>query len=171
MIEMRPDNITMENKEQCLCVQCGLCCDGTLFVGAKASEDDLIQLEKRPMNFNLNANRTHFNLPCFYQSGKCCSIYSSWRPNICSQFVCKTITNFRAQKITFDEAQSVIEKTLLHASRLRSSLAASECNVEQPIGILINVYTNTHAVPDPAILLDYAAFRRRIHLYFHDSFS
>lgn len=158
----------IEDAEQIICTRCGLCCDGTLFVRARVGEEDVARLEKHPMHFEINESRSHFKLPCHYQKEKCCSVYSGWRPRVCSEFVCKTIVRFRNGKITFDEALTVIKNTLSHQERVMKLLATPTTHGKQGLRALFNAYMSSHPLPDPLILLECAAFQRRLQLHFSD---
>ena len=85
--------------ESALCLQCGLCCDGTLFdtgtleVGEDAPlpEGQIIVVErtdKRP-------SKREFRLPCARIDGTACTIYPE-RPVACRTFTCKLLKHFRA---------------------------------------------------------------------------
>lgn len=158
-----------EPEEQILCVKCGLCCDGTLFGAARVAEEDLIQLAKLPMHFEIAENKHQFRLPCHYLKDKCCSVYAGWRPKICSKFFCGTIVRFRNREITFDEALLIIETTLSHVVEVRNSFHIPTAECRKSLRSLFKSYTASHPQPQQAIILKYAALQHRLNRYFRNN--
>ncbi len=108
---------------QSLCVQCGLCCDGTIFEHAQVfPEDDLAQLETNGFILLTAAEKTSFALPCHHQQDRVCTIYQQWRPTICHTFRCALLRRFDAGELAWEEAHAQIERTVALAERIRAQL-------------------------------------------------
>jgi hypothetical protein len=112
---------TASAEEQSICVTCGFCCDGTLFLyanldpGEAGQLPELIELNRFEMN-----GKEYFRQPCRYFSGKC-SIYSEKRANICSAYICQLIRDFRTGKISEGDALDLIRE----AAVMRDDLIAA----------------------------------------------
>lgn len=109
------------NKEQTICINCGFCCDGTLFsnavleLGEKGNLPVLIERGYIKKN-----DGEYFQLPCSYFNGKC-SIYDQHKAHICSAFRCQLLKTFAADKVSFEEAQSIVK----NAKKLREDVLNS----------------------------------------------
>ncbi|MBE0674536.1 MAG: hypothetical protein IH591_07745, partial [Bacteroidales bacterium] len=79
-------------EEQAICVVCGFCCDGTLFVNAGLNQGERGSglPEKIEQASFSEGGRDYFRLPCNYFSGKC-SIYDRNRADVCSSFRCQLL--------------------------------------------------------------------------------
>lgn len=110
--------MTSAKKEQQICINCGLCCDGTLFNRAilKAGEKGHLP-EKMEQAYAKNADEEFFRLPCLYFDGKC-SIYDQKKAHICSAFKCKLLKQFSKNEVSQNEALSTIE----NAKKLRHEI-------------------------------------------------
>jgi hypothetical protein len=76
-----------------VCLQCGMCCDGTLFNIAplEAGEDAAARaLGMTVSEATSDGKRSSaFGLPChLHQEGRC-TIYGQWRPRICHTYSCR----------------------------------------------------------------------------------
>lgn len=100
-------------EEQEICVNCGLCCDGTLFSYAilEAGEQGSLP-EKIEQTYGKEGEKEFFTLPCSYFCGKC-TIYGQKRASICSAFRCQLLVNFSKSQITQPEAIKVVNKALM----------------------------------------------------------
>ena len=86
--------------EQSLCVQCGLCCDGTIFERARVfPEDDLARLEADGFVLLTAGERRGFALPCHHQQDRVCTVYQQWRPTVCHTFRCTLLHRFDAGEL------------------------------------------------------------------------
>jgi hypothetical protein len=92
-----------------ICIQCGMCCDGTLFTKAKVKncEDELLAKSLGLTIFSISDNKTFFELPC-HLFNKCCTIYDKPRPNTCSKFMCEPLQKVLTNEITFNDAEQQI---------------------------------------------------------------
>lgn len=92
-----------------ICIQCGMCCDGTLFTKAKVknSEDELLAKSLGLTTFSTSNSKIYFEQPC-QLFNKTCTIYDKPRPNCCSKFICEPLQMVLSNEITFDDAEQQI---------------------------------------------------------------
>lgn len=104
--------------EQEVCVWCGFCCDGTLFLQAGLWQGEKGSLpDKIEQNVVSGKEGDYFLLPCGYFDGKC-TIYDSKRAVVCSAYRCQLLHNLAERKIALSEAK----ETVLEARRLREEI-------------------------------------------------
>jgi hypothetical protein len=105
-------------QEQEICVQCGFCCDGTLFSHAllQPGERDTLppKLEQQYVRFD---DRDYFRQPCPYFAG-CCTIYDQPKMTICSSFRCQLLRNVDAQAVSQARAIQIVRDMV----RLRTDI-------------------------------------------------
>jgi len=95
-----------------ICIICGFCCDGTLFLHAHLSPGERGQLpEKIEENSYSKDGKDYFRLPCHYFEGKC-KIYDKKKAEVCSEYRCQLLKDFAEGKITLDEAQAIVREAL-----------------------------------------------------------
>jgi Fe-S-cluster containining protein len=106
--------------EQNLCVICGLCCDGTLFKHAPLTAEDRLHTDG---SFDVEVDPEHggyrFRQPCHHLHGRICSLYQTWRPEICHTYRCKLLKRHHAGEISLTEAQAIVQRTRTLADRIR----------------------------------------------------
>jgi hypothetical protein len=113
---MQADRASAE--EQKICVGCGFCCDGTLFVHAVLNPGERGTLpEKIEENAFSEGEKDYFRLPCRYFTGKC-SIYESTRAHVCGAYRCRLLRDCAEQKLSLEEALAIVRQ----AELVRSSL-------------------------------------------------
>ena len=95
-------------QEQEICVQCGFCCDGTLFSHASLQPGERSNLPpKLKQEFVQYDTGEFFRQPCAYFAG-CCTIYDQPRLHICSSFRCQLLRNVEAQTILPSQAVQTV---------------------------------------------------------------
>jgi hypothetical protein len=105
-------------EEQLICVSCGFCCDGTLFVHAVLKPGERGHLpEKIEENAFREGEKDYFRLPCKYFYGKC-SIYDKERADVCGAYRCQLLRDMAETKISPDEVLKVVKE----ARAMRSDL-------------------------------------------------
>ena len=105
-------------KEQEICVKCGFCCDGTLFLHANLNPGERGHLpEKIEQNSFSEGQKEYFWLPCHYFSEKC-TIYDRKRADVCSSYRCQLLRDFAEKKITLNDALEIV----MEASDMRREL-------------------------------------------------
>jgi Fe-S-cluster containining protein len=105
-----------------ICLDCALCCDGTLFTSAPVTAaDDFAPLAAKGARIVKIEDRTTFRLPCPAVSEGCCSIYER-RPAVCREVSCLLRLRYDAGLVTFDEARSCIANAKELRDRIRPQL-------------------------------------------------
>ena len=95
-------------QEQKICVQCGFCCDGTLFSHASLQPGERSNLPpKLKQEFVQYDTGEFFRQPCAYFAG-CCTIYDQPKLHICSSFRCQLLRNVEAQTILPSQAVQTV---------------------------------------------------------------
>jgi hypothetical protein len=98
--------------EQEICVNCGFCCDGTLFNHAVLEPGEKGQLpEKMKAGYFKTKTGEFFRLPCSYFSGKC-TIYDQKKAHVCSSFRCKLLKDFSKNRVTQSEAIEIVQNAM-----------------------------------------------------------
>ena len=104
---------TAPESEQSVCVSCGFCCDGTLFLHAHLNEGERGNLpEKIEEAAFTEDQKDFFHLPCQYFSGKC-TIYDRKRADVCGSYRCQLLKDLSEAKISIDEARETVRQALL----------------------------------------------------------
>ena len=154
---------------QNICIDCGMCCDGTMFRYAGIQEGDQLEpLKAAGAVFVKREADTAFLLPCPAFRGGCCSIHGT-RPAICGAYRCRLLRRYEAGEVSFEEAQALIIRTMDQRDRVRPTLTAF---IDSPdslalSGLYWRLEEKFDAMPDPArarrekaeLLLDIAALR------------
>lgn len=95
-------------EEQNICVDCGFCCDRTLFDVARVYDDEELWGVFAERETMVNEQR-YFKLPCPHFDKKC-TIYDQNKPRICSTFRCKILKRFSDNEISKDDALTTVEE-------------------------------------------------------------
>ncbi len=91
-----------------LCVNCNMCCDGTLFseVGFKEN-DNPSDFEALGFSINLNIkNEPVFHQPCVFNIGSC-QVYHN-RPSTCRNFYCYPLKQYSNNIVSWDDVNFAI---------------------------------------------------------------
>lgn len=108
--------------EASLCLDCGLCCDGTLYSFVALKDTDLPErLVSLGMALTGGLGETVFAQPCSAYRDHCCSIYES-RPSICRRYRCALLQACESGTRTRDEVRLLIEDTRVLRDRVRSEV-------------------------------------------------
>ena len=105
-----------------LCLECGLCCDGTLFRQVKISPAERDELVALGIGVGQKSKHDVMWLPCGKLNGKCCTIYEA-RPGGCQRFVCTLGKRLVDRELTLDEARSHVQEMLGALAALRQVFA------------------------------------------------
>jgi hypothetical protein len=105
--------------EQKLCVECGFCCDRTLFDVARVYDDEKLWGVFEERETEVKGQR-YFKLPCPHFDTKC-TIYDQNKPRICSSFRCKLLKDVEANEVTSGEALQIIEQVKTQRDDLMNS--------------------------------------------------
>lgn len=104
-----------------LCLDCGLCCDGTLFRYVAISGSEREELVRLGIGVGENRKGDVMWLPCGKLEGKCCSIYEA-RPGGCRRFVCALGKRLEAKEVCLEDARAEVVKMQASLSKLKSVL-------------------------------------------------
>ena len=105
-----------------LCIDCGLCCDGTMYSTVEINETDrLARLQKKGFNLLLQDGKSVFEQPCTAFGSGCCSIYAQ-RPAMCRAYRCALLRKHDANEISTDEAKALIARTIAMRDEVRLAL-------------------------------------------------
>ena len=102
----------MSDREEAgyLCVECGLCCDGTLFADVELKDTrEAAALEAMGLEVDEEDGRELLIQPCRGLDGTRCTIYPH-RPECCRTFECGLLMGVRRGQVSRAEAMTVIEE-------------------------------------------------------------
>jgi hypothetical protein len=123
-------------EEQSICVSCGFCCDGTLFLHAHLNEGERGHLPvKIEQACFTEKEKDYFMLPCLYFSGKC-TIYDKKKADVCSDYRCQLLKDFAKGKITLNDAL----ETVVVAIQLRTEILTEARKVTGQAGIVFRQF-------------------------------
>lgn len=103
--------ITAPEEEQAICVRCGFCCDGTLFLQAHLNKGERGHLPEgiERDSFAGDDGKEFFRLPCRYFDVMC-MIYDRQRADVCSSFRCQLLRDCADAKISPDDALKTVQE-------------------------------------------------------------
>lgn len=105
-------NVSAPEGEQEICVNCGLCCDATLFLHATLQPGERGHLpEKIEEAGSTGDGGDYFLLPCGYFSGAC-TIYDCQRADVCSTFRCRLLKVFAGGGISQADALRTVREAV-----------------------------------------------------------
>ncbi len=111
--------------EQEVCVACGFCCDGTLFLHACLQPGERGHLPpKIEENSYAENGEEFFRLPCLYFRGKC-TIYDQPRADVCGSFRCELLHAMEKGTISKTEALGMVAR----AHTMRQELLGEFCRM------------------------------------------
>jgi len=108
-----------------LCLNCGLCCDGTLFADVELRPgDDAARLAQLGLPIIKKGRRKFaFAQPCACFDGKYCAVYRD-RPTQCRLFECGLLKKVTSGKMKVQTAVKTISEAKTLASGMRALLRA-----------------------------------------------
>ncbi len=105
-------------EEQRICVECGFCCDGTLFLHAHLNPGERGHLpEKIESAVYSKDGRDYFRLPCGYFDRKC-TIYRSEKADVCYYYRCQLLKDYAGGVVSSEDALKIVRE----AKRVRDEL-------------------------------------------------
>lgn len=152
-----------------LCLQCGLCCDGTLFGRVPlAADDDMEHLATWAVR--QGAKREHLPLPCAALQDRACIIYPH-RPARCKEYRCRLLERYEKGEISFAEAAKVVVQTVKHKARVKAAFRAATDGEDVPLRQLYRRMKACASIsPDNApLFLDHAALQLLLDKHFRNS--
>lgn len=104
-----------------LCLECGLCCDGSLFQFVAVPPWEAPRLQQLGLPLQPRRDRLTMPLPCGRLEGRCCSIYEA-RPSGCRAFVCALGKRLEAGALSEAEALEVVRQAQARVEAVRAAL-------------------------------------------------
>ena len=93
-----------------LCLECGLCCDGTVFAAMTIQADEREYVESLGLSTTPDGDRFVAPQPCPAFQGGCCSLYTIGRPMACGAYSCRLLYGYEHDTLTRDECMLVIDE-------------------------------------------------------------
>ena len=102
-----------------LCVECGLCCDGSLFRFLPVEPEDAPKHHALSLPVVTQSGRLAMPLPCAKLEARCCSVYRE-RPPGCRAFVCRLGRQLEEGEVGLPAALGVVREAqrLIEALRV-----------------------------------------------------
>src|SRR5262245_49322308 len=92
-----------------LCLQCGLCCDGTIFTDVPLNDGEEDYVESLGLEVLATGDGgSKWLLPCPKLVDGCCSLYTIGRPAMCGSYRCVLLKDYLAGTRRLDEALPVV---------------------------------------------------------------
>jgi Fe-S-cluster containining protein len=135
-----------------ICMECGLCCDGTVFYRAPiAREDDLVPLARKGLTVvtSDDGQRSFFLQPCQALESRCCTIYDQ-KPAACGKYKCKLLDKVESGETDFESAREVVSTIIEQRDRVLPVLQALAGTAETSslLSLLAQVEAKLEAEPD-----------------------
>ncbi|MBK8783297.1 MAG: hypothetical protein IPO22_16170 [Anaerolineales bacterium] len=112
-----------------LCVTCGLCCTGHLFLWAKLKSVEVQTVRGLGLNvLGVEPENRGFGLPCPLWAGKCPIHTSPDYPHACRTYKCKLLKQVIDESTPLSEALDIIEQIKDRIKELKTLLPASPNN-------------------------------------------
>jgi hypothetical protein len=127
----------MVSSSQSLCLQCGLCCDGTIFSTVQLKpHDELAPLKAAGANIFWENGANVFKLPCAAYQKCTCTVYAN-RPQDCREYKCQLLKRFERDEITEAAALEIIKKALSLKDELNALALAASTSIQSKEGLSI----------------------------------
>jgi uncharacterized protein len=92
-----------------LCMACGLCCTGHLFIWVKLKPSELGPAERLGMQVSRSdPTQRGFSQPCPLWKGLCTIHETPQYPRACRAYRCKLLKQLMAEEVTLPEAHAVV---------------------------------------------------------------
>ena len=111
----------VELSAQSLCLDCGFCCDGTIFSEVSLKpEDKVARLAASGIHVLLDRDPRVFKQPCAAHKNCACTVYAD-RPHSCRSYQCELLKRFKANEVSMDETLRIIRTAVTLKNEVRSS--------------------------------------------------
>lgn len=125
-----PTEATVDPSPGSLCLECGLCCDGTVFAAMTIQADEREYVESLGLTTTPDGDRFVSPQPCPAFRGGCCSLYTTGRPLACGAYACQLLYARRRDTLSHDDCLAVIAE-VRHVAR----------EVERTMGLDVGTFT------------------------------
>lgn len=112
----------MTTEADALCADCGLCCNGTLFVSVAVDEEAAARLRGRLPLIDAPKGPV-LQLPCAGLDGVRCRLYRD-RPDRCRTFTCELRRDLEEGRVSNDDARATVDATRTLAASVAARLPA-----------------------------------------------
>ncbi|WP_394942477.1 YkgJ family cysteine cluster protein [uncultured Ilumatobacter sp.] len=155
------DNASVDDGSQ-LCVACGICCDGILFISVTVTDpSEAEHVRSRGIPVHVVDERHAFDQPCPALSGNGCSIYTD-RPLLCHAYRCLLLKQVDAGTMPLADALGFVEAARRREVEIRKLLNQNVATDGTP---LVQLYRQFRL--DNHDQLDSPAFRDLITRFEH----
>ena len=128
-----------------LCVECGLCCDGSLFRFLPVEANEVEPLRALALPVVTQSGRLAMELPCSKLEQRCCTVYEQ-RPSSCRAYVCHLGHRLELGEVGFEVAL----ETVREAQRRIEVLRAAWPGVEPVVQRATSAAAHDASFPEPA---------------------
>lgn len=96
-----------------LCLECGLCCDGSIFRFVNLAVDEQTDAVAYGADVVVRqhadgSRSAALRQPCVLHQGGCCSTYQQWIPSGCSSYRCRLLDGYTSGELSIEECREVI---------------------------------------------------------------
>lgn len=95
-----------------LCMECALCCDGSLFVKAHLFKDEMMSSRSLGLKVHTHGDGVAFYQPCPLLKQNGCTRYGDpERPKVCGKFRCKLLESYLTGVVDLESALQTVHST------------------------------------------------------------
>jgi hypothetical protein len=118
----RESKQSQDNENGNICIECGLCCDGSMFDRAVINKhDDLEFLKQMGVESFTVDDKLFFQLPCKGQEGIRCRLYHDERRfKVCKIFKCKLLRQYHSGEISCYDALNIIRELRMRRQNIEA---------------------------------------------------
>ena len=102
-----------------LCLECGFCCDGTLFSKVPLEPGEAVPFAA----VGASLGDPHFAQPCPVLRGTACCVYEA-RPKTCRKFRCAALEGLEGGRSTLEESRAALAEVRARREVIASLVAA-----------------------------------------------
>jgi hypothetical protein len=157
-----------------LCLACGLCCQGTIYVHADLLPEEAARLRRRSLPVVPSpAGGERLALPASCHARGRCTIYEE-RPRICAEYRCDQLRGLEDGSIALDDALERVARAKALAARLSGRLRRLEPGPGAIWDMLMRYQARVDAgvdcARDPVLYLDVVELAAHLQKHFDFTF-
>lgn len=143
MVRIRIPVTTQAVDGSALCLECGLCCDGTLFEFVVLDDNEVedardIGLAWFDRSDVEGTHRWAIRQPCTRYEGGCCTVYDA-RPRACDTYNCRLLEQYVTGARSFSDCLSVVHVVRDATDRIKGGIEdARRGEPESPDALMAN---------------------------------
>lgn len=108
-----------------LCIDCGLCCLGTLFSHVQTYPDEAEHMTNLGLTLRERGKDTVFDLACTCFKDGCCSVYKK-RPRQCVTYICKLSKNVMNGTSSLTESLNIVQDVKEYTKIILDALSTKD---------------------------------------------